>query len=263
MLSIYLVIGAVAGLMAGLFGIGGGVVVIPALTAIFSHSVDISQDYVMQVAVGTSLATMIVTSSSSLYAHYKRGAVRWEYWKQMTPGLIVGVILGAIAANFLPSKWLQIVFALFLLVVGLRMAINKTAKPVATHVVAVRTMQWASVVIGGLSSILGVGGGTLIVPFLLRCQMDMREATATSVACGLVIGIVATACFMVTGLFASVHMPWSTGYIFWPALIGIGITSILFAPMGASLAHKLPRDLLKQIFGAFLLLMSIDMLFFK
>lgn len=259
MLSIYLVIGAFAGILSGLFGVGGGVVVIPALSAVYLHYSAIPNEYVMQMAVGTSLAIIITTSLSSLYAHHKREAVRWSMFRLMLPGLVIGSILGAIAAHYLPSSYLQIIFGIFLLIIGFRMLLTRSRlnsdKSMSNFFVLI-----ASILIGALSSLLGVGGGTLLVPFLLRSGMDMREATGTSVACGLSVGITATASFMVAGIFSLVPVPWSTGYIYWPAFFGVALSSTLFAPIGAMFAHTLPRDLLKSIFGLFLLLMACDML---
>lgn len=262
MLTIYLIIGAIAGIMSGLFGIGGGVVVIPALSTVFAHSTTIPHAYSMQMAVGTSLAIMIFTAASALYAHHKRKGVRWDMFWNMLPGLIIGSIIGAIIAHFLPSSYLRIIFGVFLVLVSFRLIINKpiTGKEKG---LSLRVIRISSLLIGMLSSLLGVGGGTLLVPFLLRCQLDMREAAGTSIACGLSIGIVATVSFMIAGLSSLQHAPLSTGYIYWPAFLGVAIASILLAPLGAVLAHRLPKELLKRVFGWFLLLMACDMLFFN
>ncbi len=262
MLLIYLIIGALAGVLSGLFGVGGGIIVIPALSTVFLHYTDIPHAYSMQMAVGTSLAIMIFTSASALYAHHKRKSVRWDLFRQMLPGLMIGSIVGAIIAHFLPSSFLQFIFGIFLVIVGLRLIINKiseTQKPS----LSLKIIRLSSLLIGALSSLLGVGGGTLLVPFLLRCQLDMREAAGTSIACGLSIGIVATMSFMIAGLFSLKTAPWSTGYIYWPAFIGVVITSALLAPLGAVLAHSLPKEQLKRVFGVFLLLIACDMLIFK
>jgi hypothetical protein len=262
MLTLYLIIGAFAGISSGLFGVGGGVVVIPALSKMFAHNPLIPESLTMQMAVGTSLAIMIFTAMSALYAHHKRKAVHWQLFRYMLPGLMAGSIIGALIARFLPSAILQIIFGVFLVIVSLRLIINKRIK-VKEKKLSLTAIRCSALVIGMLSSLLGVGGGTLLVPFLLRCQLDMREATGTSVACGLSVGIVATVSFMVAGLSSAKHIDWSTGYIYWPAFLGVVIASVLLAPVGAVFAHKLPKELLKQGFGWFLLLMACDMLFFK
>ncbi len=259
MLSIYVVIGAFAGVLSGLFGVGGGVVVIPALSAVYLHYGVIPDNYIMQMAVGTSLAIVITTSLSSMYAHHKLKAVRWSMFVLMLPGLVIGSFLGALVAHFLPSIYLQVIFGVFLFLIGSEM-LFMTSRINAAERVSKPLVRIASVFIGALSSLLGVGGGTLLVPFLLRCKMDMREATGTSVACGLSVGVTATISFMIAGFFSLIPIPWSTGYIYWPAFLGVAFSSTLFAPVGAMFAHKLPREFLKRIFGLFLLLMACDML---
>ncbi len=248
--------------MSGLFGIGGGVVVIPALSMVFLHHADIPNQYLMQMAVGTSLAIMIITSLSALYAHHKRQTVRWFIAKLMLPGLIIGSIVGALIAHLLSSSFLQILFAIFLIIMGLRLLLL-AQDPNVSGALPLWVVRSVSLFIGILSSLLGIGGGALIVPFLLRCQLDMREAAGTSVVCGLVIGIIATLSFMILGLFSRQSIAGSTGYIYWPAFFGVAVMSILFAPIGAILAHRLPTELLKRIFGVFLLLMACDMLWLK
>ena len=262
MLTIYLMIGIVAGILSGLFGVGGGVIVIPALSHVFRHDATIPSASIMQMAVGTSLAIMIFTATSALYAHQKRKGVRWQVVKVMLPGLMLGSVGGAIIAHYLPSSWLRIIFGLFLVFIGLQMIINKQPKPQDKNH-SLLFLRLSSFFIGTLSSLLGVGGGSLLVPFFLSHQLDMREATGTSIACGLAVGVVATISFMAAGYFAGSHIPDSTGYIYWPAFVGVVIASVLLAPLGAILAHKLPKEFLKKIFGWFLLLMACDMLFFK
>jgi len=178
------------------------------------------------------------------------------------PGLIAGAVAGALIAHFLPSTVLQMIFGVFLVFVSVQLIRNKKT---ASHEkkLSKQIIRLSSFAIGMLSSLLGVGGGTLLVPFLLRCELDMREATGTSVACGLSVGIVATISFMVTGLYSMTPVPWSTGYIYWPAFAGVVVVSVLLAPLGAVLAHRLPKELLKKGFGWFLLAMACDMLFFK
>ena len=262
MLTIYLIIGAAAGILSGLFGLGGGVVIIPALSHVFLQSTVIPNTASMQMAIGTSLAVIIPTSASALYAHHSRGSVDWGLFRIMLPLLIMGAILGAIIAHFLPSTYLKIIFALFLWVISLRTIFTKPKQLIEMQL-PLKVIRVGALCIGALASLLGVGGGSLLVPFLLRCQLDMRKATGTSVACGLSVGIVATLSFMLVGLFSAQHVAWSTGYIYWPAFLSIAVASTLLAPLGAAWAHKLPGEWLKRVFGVFLLLMACDMLLFK
>lgn len=262
MFIIYCSVGAIAGVMSGLLGIGGGVVIIPALAALFADNAFIPADYIMKMAVGTSLGIVIMTAASAMYAQNKRNMVVWSMVKTTMPGLIVGAILGALVAHVLPSSYLSRIFSVFLVVVSLRILIKRPEQQ-DENPLSQKAMHLFSLLIGGLSSILGVGGGTLLVPFLLRCKLDVHKAVGTSVACGLTIGIVATICFMITGFAAGAHLPWSTGYIYWPAFVGISMMSIVFAPLGAVLAHKLPKAILQKIFAIFLLLMAFNMMFFS
>lgn len=261
MFIIYLILGALAGTMSGLLGIGGGMIVVPALSAIFLQTQLMPSSSVMHMAIGTSLAVMVFTSLSGLYAHHRRMAVRWDVFKIVVPSLVIGTLLGALIANTLSSEYLRIFFGLFLFVMGLRMLLDKNKKEVGNGMS--HWMMWAvSSLIGGLSSILGIGGGVMLVPFLLRCRVAMHQAPGTSLACGMTIGIFATVSFMLPALGGEQVAPWSTGYIYWPAFLWVAVASILFAPIGTALAHKLPTSLLKKIFAVMLLMVAGDMLFF-
>ena len=258
---IYLVIGAFTGALAGLLGLGGGVIVVPALVAVFSHYHLIPTDQLMQMAVGTSLSTLIITFMASLYAHLKHKAVRWDFVKRLLPFIIIGVLVGALIAHHLPSSWLKSMFSIFLLLIAYRLCLpeaNHSKVPVpGKSVVAVMGF-----IVGLLSSFLGIGGGVILMPFLLRCRLPMRLATGTSAACGLGIGIMATASFMLLGR-AAVDLPLSTGYIYWPAFLGVAVGSIFFAPLGTALAYRLPTELLKRLLAAFLVVVALEMLFFS
>jgi uncharacterized membrane protein YfcA len=215
-------------------------------------------DYVMHMAIGTSLATIMITLLSALRSQLKYGAVRKEIVSQLLPWLIMGTLLGAVVAHDLPSAYLKLFFGVFLIYVAYRLLLTNLedrTKPAPTTT----TRRMIAVFIGVLCSVLGAGGGTMLIPFFLRCELSMREATATSTACSVGISFVLTICFMFLGM-SVVQLPSSTGYIYWPAFIGIAGCSILFAPLGAAIAHKLPTSVLKRVFGIFLLLVAIDML---
>jgi uncharacterized membrane protein YfcA len=263
MLATYLIIGALSGFISGLFGIGGGIIMVPALEAIFTTSTFIPTAYVMHMAIGTSLATMIFTTLSGAYAHIKRGAIRWNVFKQIMPAILIGVVLGAIVTHFLPSHFLKIIFGLFLVMTALRIIIHR-AREIIQKPFSREITLGLSVFIGALASILGAGGGTMVVPFLMRLQLGIREALGTSLACGVLVSLVATVCFMLTGFVTPAEkIAWSTGYIYWPAFLGIVMTSVLFASVGVRLAHKLSISLLKKIFAVFLLVIACYMIFFS
>ncbi len=257
-LSFYLVLGAFAGIMAGLLGVGGGLIIVPALAWIF-HQQSISDAVIMHLAIGTSLATIVVTSISSVRAHHRRGAVLWPTFWQLTPGIVVGAWLGAAVADVLSSHALQKVFAIFVLGMSAQMGFG--AKP-APHRDPPGTAGMLAVggVIGAVSAIVGIGGGSLTVPFLTWCNVSIRQAVATSAACGLPIALAGSVGFVATGLNASGLPNWSLGYIYGPALVGIAFVSMLFAPLGAKFAHTLPTEILKKVFAIFLVLVGFKML---
>lgn len=262
MFSIYLIIGAFAGMVAGLFGIGGGIVIVPALAMVFADHIAIPAKYAMHVAIGTSLATIIVTSASAVYAHHRHGHVLWNFVKKMIPGLIVGAVIGVVIAHYLPSHVLRIIFSVFLTIIGTRLLLNKKSENAMSELFK-KMSEVFSVGIGAVCSILGISGGTLLVSFLLRCGIDMHRAVGTAVACGFAVSVGATASVMLVELFAEIHLPQSSGYIYWPAFFGIVTTSVVFAPIGAYISHRLPTEVLKKIFGVVLLITAIDMMFPK
>jgi uncharacterized membrane protein YfcA len=257
--GIYLVIGACSGLLAGLLGLGGGIIVVPALAAAFTHFALFPTNYVMQMAIGTSLTTIFFTFLSSLRAHMQRNSVRWDLVRLFLPGLITGVMIGASIVNYVPSTWLSIFFSLFLLFMAMRLFLN-TQPIVAQKILPIPLVIMVTVGIGMLSSLLGVGGGIVLIPFLIKLQIDMRQATGTAVACGVFIAASASICFMLGGHNLALHLPWSTGFIYWPAFLGVAVASVLFAPIGTAIAYKLDPILLKRLLAIFLLIVAVDML---
>ncbi|MDR3478941.1 MAG: sulfite exporter TauE/SafE family protein [Gammaproteobacteria bacterium] len=258
MFGIYLIIGAFAGILAGMLGVGGGIIVVPALAAVFLHFKLMPVDYVMHMAIGTSLATIMITLLSALRAQLKQGAVRKEMVAQLMPWLIIGTLTGAVVAHDLPSHYLKIFFGIFLIYVAYRVLFTN----LEDRTKALPTLLWRRIVasiIGVLCSILGAGGGTMLIPLLLRCELNMREATGTSTACSIGVAFVSTVSFMLLGM-SVMHLPWSTGYVYWPAFLGIAASSVLFAPVGTAIAYKLPTSVLKRLFGLFLLVVAIEML---
>lgn len=257
-LLLYLALGAFAGVMAGLLGVGGGLIIVPVLAWIFRGQQMIGT-VIMHVAIGTSLATIVITSISSVRAHHGRGAVLWPVFWRLTPGIVLGAWLGAVVADALPSVVLGKVFAVFVLAMAAQMGFG--AKPAPHRELPGRLgMLAAGGVIGAVSAIVGIGGGSLTVPFLTWCNTSIRQAVATSAACGLPIALAGALGFVVTG-WSNPDLPaWSLGYVYGPALVGIAITSMLSAPLGARLAHTLPTETLKKIFAVFLALVGIEML---
>lgn len=256
--AIYLMVGSLAGVLAGLLGVGGGLVIVPTLIWIF-HGNGFDSTIVVHLAVGTSLATIVVTSISSIRAHHSRGAVLWIHVLQLAPGIVLGAWVGAVIADLLPTLWLQRVFGGFAILVGIQMGIG--AKPSPHRELPGRPgMSLAGAVIGAISSVVGIGGGSLTVPFLSWCNVNMRNAVATSAACGLPIAIAGAIGFLVVGWSEAALPVGSSGYIYWPALTGIVVASFFLAPLGARLAHTLPIVTLKRGFALLLLLLGTKML---
>ena len=257
-LLILLSMGAVAGTHAGLLGIGGGIIIVPVLALVFQQQ-GVSIDVLMHVSIGTSLATIVVTSLSSIRAHQQHGAIDWSVFKRITPGIIVGGFLGSVIADAIPGAELRVVFAIFMFMVATQMMIAGTPAP---HRTLPQTpgMVGAGVIIGTIAALMGVGGGSMSVPFLNWCNMHIRRAVATSAAIGLPIALAGTAGFMLTGWGSEARPPWSVGYVNLPAFTGIVVASILFAPLGAKLAHTIPPKLLKRIFAVLLYVLGVRML---
>mgnify|MGYP001825798165 FL=1 len=255
---LYLLTGAAAGLSAGLLGIGGGLIIVPILFFIFSHQ-QIASEHVMHMALATSLATIIVTSLSSARAHHKRGAVLWPIVFDLSPGIIIGAWLGAMFASALTSNTLRPVFGVFELLVAIHLLANY--KP-GTHTTSINRTKsiTGGIVIGGISSIVGIGGGTLTVPFLLWHNISIRNAVASSAACGFPIAVAGTVTYIFSGWSMENLPAYTLGYVYLPAFAMIIITSIITAPLGASLAHKLPERTLRLFFAMFLLVLGIKML---
>lgn len=254
----YLGLGAFAGLMAGLLGVGGGLIIVPVLAWIFRDQ-HINEAIIMHLAIGTSLATIVVTSLSSVRAHHRLGAVQWPVFWRLAPGIIIGTWLGAAIASFLSSFALQKIFAVFVLVMAAQIGFG--AKP-APHRDLPGNIGMLAVggVIGVISAIIGIGGGSLTVPFLTWCNATMRQAVATSAACGLPIAVAGSIGYIVTGLKTPDLPDWSFGYIYGPAFVGVAVVSMLVAPLGAKLAHTLPTAVLKKVFAGFLTLVGLKML---
>ena len=257
-LLLYLVLGGVAGTLAGLLGVGGGLVIVPALLWVFRAN-GFDEAVVAHLAVGTSLGTIIPTSLSSIRAHHRRGAVLWPVVGRLAPGIVVGAWLGAAIADRLATPWLQRVVGAFALIVaaqllrGERPAAHR-GLPGPAGLAAVGTG------IGSLSGLVGIGGGSLTVPFLTWCSVDIRRAVATSAACGFPIAVAGAIGFVAAGWHVPGLPPGSTGFLYWPALAGVAAASVLTAPLGARLAHTLPVAVLRRVFAAVLAVVGAKLL---
>ncbi len=254
MLYVWFVIaGAFAGLSAGLFGVGGGMIIVPVLVWIFT-AYHFPPEVVTHLAIGTSLATIAVTSLSSLMAHNKRGGVRWEIWRHMALGLVIGSLVGAGVADMIDGQMLQVIIGVGALLMALKMLFLSNKEQPDRPLPHAGVQFGAGTGIGLASSIFGIGGGSLTVPFLNWAGLPMRQSVGTSAACGLPIALAGAAGFAWFGQDV-VNMPEGTiGFIHITGFLCISVASFAMAKVGAKLAHVLPALMLKRAFGVLLLI---------
>lgn len=254
--------GVVAGITAGLFGVGGGFVVVPALLAVFPFLGDQSDD-LMLVAVGTSLATIVVSSARSVHAHNKRGAVDFQLLKDWAVWVVLGVGAGIWVASVSNSQRLILVFAVGVLIYSIYFLfphifdryLGRFSLPTGPGKAVLASG------LGGFSALLGIGGGTVMVLAMVLCNRPIHQAVATASGVGFLIGVPGMIGFMVMGLGAENLPIGSVGYVNIPALLAIAVFSVITAPIGARLAHSLDGARLKQIFGVYLVIVSVSMFF--
>lgn len=260
LLAIAVTAGIFGGILAGLLGVGGGIVIVPALYLALSTA-GMDPAITMQVAVGTSLATIVFTSLSSGYGHFKRGAIDMDLLKLWAPSLLVGVVIGALLGGYVSGLILVAVFATVAALVALDMIFRKTKDDPTPRGFAKPIWAVLGVVTGGLSAMMGIGGGTIGVPLLNFLGYDIRRAVGTSAAIGFIIGLPGAVVYALTGLGAEGLPPFSLGYVnLAAAAIIIPLTSS-FAHVGVKLAHSIPRRALRFAFGIFLMITSMRMLF--
>ena len=263
---IYLVTGTIAGLLAGMFGIGGGMIIVPALIYIFKAQ-GMPIDVITHVGIGTSLSTIIITSISSLRAHNIKGGVNWDVWKRMAPGLVIGSLMGAGIASIIQGDSLQAIIGIGAFLVGLKMLLlrNKSLEENDFSRLPSPIKQTSlGVFIGIVSAIFGIGGGTLTVPILSYCGLRIQHAVGTSAACGLPIAASGAIGFFVFGQFLSPVVKEALpigvyGFVHIYAFVCVSFASFLTAPIGAKFAHKLPAATLKKAFAVLLLVVGIKL----
>ena len=255
----FLLLGAFAGTAAGLLGIGGGLLIVPVMVEVLQAGYP-GAGWIVHVAVGTSLATIVVTAIAAVLAHHRRGAVLWPVFWRLTAGIIAGALLGAWLADAVSGQVLRAIFGVFELLVATQLLLGAQAHG-SRDLPGVAVTALAGMVIGLVSAVLGIGGGTRTVPFLLYCGVPIRQAVATSSGCGLPVALAGTAGFMLTGWQVTGLPVYSTGYVYWPAVAGIAAASMVFAPLGVRLAHSLPPLALRRLFAALLLLLGARMLY--
>jgi uncharacterized membrane protein YfcA len=258
LILIYLLVGALAGLLAGLFGIGGGIVIVPILTITF-QVLKFSPEVLTHMAIATSLATIAFTSISSVRGHHLKNAVDWPLVARLSIGILFGAVMGAITAESLSGKDLQVAIGIFALMVAVHMGLGLEPRSVRS-LPSSKVMVASGGIIGWASALFGIGGGAITVPFLTWFNHPIQRSVATAAACGFPIAVVGAFSNLVTG-WGNLDLPQnSAGYIYLPALAGIVVTSVPFARVGANLAHKLPANILRKLFALLLVLVAIKFL---
>jgi len=254
----YLLLGAIAGFLAGLFGVGGGTILVPVLLFLFDAQ-RFPSEHVMHLALGTSMAVILFTSLASLRKHHQHGAVNWGVVRSLTPGILFGAALGALLAASIPTRGLGIFFALFVYFAAAQILLDM--RPHASRQLpGMLGMTLIGTLTGWLSSLVSIGGGTIVTPFLLWCNVPLRNAIGTSAAIGFPVAVGGMIGYVATGM--SIHdLPApNLGYVYLPTLFWVALATVVSAPLGAMAAHRMKLDWLRKLFAVLLLLLATKLL---
>ena len=251
-------LGAFAGFLAGLLGIGGGLIIVPALVYLLPL-LSISNEVIMPMALATSLSAIVVTSSSAALAHNKNSNIPWDLAKPLMFIVALGALLGAFIADHLSAQSLTNFFAGAVIILATYMLISirfQRSRKMPSKI----KLQIISLITGVISSLMGMEGGAILVPILSYFGMPLRHCIGIATACGVMVALFGSIGYILSGLDNKLLPVWSIGYVYLPALLGIVLTSSLFAPVGVKFAAKLPVQTLKKVFALFLILVAIKML---
>ncbi|MCU4677217.1 sulfite exporter TauE/SafE family protein [Catenovulum sp. 2E275] len=259
LIGLFLATGMIAGVLAGFLGIGGGLVVVPLLTIALPIA-GFAPEKVMVVAIGTSLATIVFTAISSTNSHRKRHNVVWPAVFSLFPGLMFGAMLGATLGSQMSNEFLAIFFGCFCALFGVYTVWGKRyLRPVADYA---QSRGWLSLIglfTGLVSSLVGIGGGTMLGPALIWLGLEARRAVGTSATCGLLIAVFGSLSYLISGANETELPKYTVGYIYLPALFGIIATSVLFAPLGAKMASYFSEKIIRSCLGIALLASAVKM----
>lgn len=254
---LFLLLGCVAGFLAGLLGVGGGGIMVPVLTAIFLHQ-GIPASHVMHLALGTSMASIVMTAISSVMAHHRRGAVLWPVFWSITPGVVIGTLAATFLVAIVNTLFLAVFFSVFMAAVAVQLYFG--IKPQNTRELLSGWMHsLVGVFIGAISALVSIGGGSMTVPYLAWQSIPIARAIGTSAAVGVPIAIAGSLGYIINGHGVVINQEVS-GFVYWPAVAIISVGSFLTAPLGVKLAHSLPVAVLKKTFALLALMLSIRML---
>ncbi|RUM85424.1 MAG: sulfite exporter TauE/SafE family protein [Candidatus Thioglobus sp.] len=257
-ITLLLLLGAFSGFIAGLLGLGGGLIMVPALLYLLAGSTD--QTVLMHTAVGTALAAMVFTSISSVWAHHRHGAIHWHNFKKLTPTILLGAFSGAMLTKVMSFDSMRLFFFLFEISVAVIMYFGLSS---AAHVDSLKKWVWqiTGYIIGLVSAVVGIGGGTMTTPFLTYNNVDIKNAIATSAAVGMPIAVAGALGFIVVGWDVE-STSGGLGFIHTQALISIVVASVFFAPLGAKVAHSVDGKKLKKFFAIFLAFLGLTVIAF-
>ena len=251
-------LGSISGFLAGLLGIGGGLVIVPALAFLLPMA-GVNPDVIMPMALGTSLATIVITSSSAALAHHRKRNIPWTMAVKLMLVVGFGAFLGAFIANYLPSSVLTVFFSIVVMLLAAYMFFSiKVAKE--RDIPSIYLLQSISFITGVVSSLMGIGGGAILVPSLSFFGVPVRQAIGIATACSVMVAMFGSIGYIITGFNIPDLPSASLGYVYLPALIAIVLSSSLFAPIGVKYAAKLPVKTLKKYFAVFLLFVAIKMM---
>ena len=251
-------LGTIVGLLAGLLGIGGGLIIVPVLTYLLSTLLDIPATQTIVIAVATSLSTIIFTGMSSARAHYKLGNLNTDILLWCGVGIAIGAVAGAQIATAISGQLLKQIFAVLVMTIAAYMMFGsrRESKSHATH----PRLATVGTSAGLLSALMGIGGGAILVPALVWYRVNIRQAIGCAAFSGIIIAIFGSASFILSGWEYNSLANGFVGYVYWPATVSIAVTSVLFAPIGARLGQRMNTQGLKKVFAVFLVLVSIRML---
>lgn len=254
----YLALGAAAGILAGMFGIGGGLLLVPILLLIFDAQ-HFPADSAMHMALATSMATILFTSLSSTFEHHRHGAVNWRVVRNITPGILLGTGLGALSAASISPRGLSIIFALFVCIAATQILIDKRPQPLR-QLPGIAGMTSSGLLIGWISTLVSIGGGTIVVPFLIWCNVPLRNAIGTSAAIGFPVAAGGTLGYIVTGMSLFTLPAPNLGFVYLPALLWVALATVLTAPLGAIAAHRMQAGPLRKLFALLLLALAAKLM---
>ncbi|TKB44240.1 sulfite exporter TauE/SafE family protein [Thalassotalea mangrovi] len=260
-LTVFLIcmaLGMVVGFLAGLLGIGGGLIIVPALVFVLPM-LNIQGEIALHIALATSLASIVVTSSTAALNHYKLGNIPVPLAKVLMPFVAVGAVLGAVLADEMSTKALTTFFSTFVILLACYMLFS-IRQTVHRNLPGKPALRIVAVITGVIASLMGISGGAILVPFLTYCGVNILRSIGVATACGMIVSLFGTVAYIFAGIGHHNLPDWSVGYVYLPAVLGISLTSTILARYGVKLATQLPVKTIKKVFAAFLIVVAVEMM---